>query len=281
MKTRSLFLIVCGWITLAWGQFSSVKVTLDDQLLRSSDKQLVRSLIPSLQQFYTQTEFDQEYSDLGIALQVQLIFEGTSSKGSAQTYLAQALFSNGTDQRYFDKAVQFVYAPNQTLYYDPVQFESLPSFLAFYGELILAGEIDTYEPMGGTHHYEEARNIALRGQSSDYSRGWSDRVQLVDDLTANSYLRRARFHFYYGDELLQDQKPERALEEFQSMLKELEQVFTRWPRERNTLYFLKANAPQLTLDLGLLNRQEDLEWLAEVDPDNGQVYRGEPRPSAR
>ncbi len=247
---------------------------MDDQLLRSSEKQVLVSLKQEISRFFTSTEFDQEYNDLGIELQIQFIFEGTSTKGSAQTFLAQALFSNGTDQRYFDKAVQFVYTQNQALYYDPVKFESLPSFLAFYANLILAGEIDTYEPSGGTSLYEVARNIALRGASSDYSRGWNSRVQLVDDLSSNRPLRRARFHYYYGDELIHDQNPERALEEFQAMMMELERVFKRSPRERYTLLFLKANAPQLTLDLRMLNQLEDLERLSELDRDNADIYLG-------
>ncbi|MFQ6613454.1 MAG: DUF4835 family protein [Fidelibacterota bacterium] len=274
MLRSTIFKIIPVVPTLLFCQFSRVTITVDDQLLRSSEKQIMIPLKQEISRFFTATEFDQEYNDLGIELQIHIIFEGTSIKGSAQTFLAQALFSNGTDQRYFDKAVQFVFTPNQSIYYDPVKFESLPSFLAFYASIILAGEIDTYEPTGGTSQYETARTIALRGAASDYSRGWDNRVQLVDDLSSNGPLRRARFHYYYGDELLQDQKPERAVEEFRNMLAELDRVFDRTPRERYTLLFLKANAPQLTRDLLMLNRTADLEHLSELDRDNREIYLG-------
>ncbi|NOZ74859.1 MAG: DUF4835 family protein [FCB group bacterium] len=279
MFRATLFKIILIVPAVLFCQFSRVSISVDAQLLRSSEKQILGPLEQEISRFFTSTEFDQEYNDLGIELQIQLIFEGTSIKGSAQTFMAQTLFSNGTDQRFFDKAVQFVYAPNQSLYYDPVKFESLPSFLAFYASIILAGEIDTYEPTGGTSQYETARTIALRGAASDYSRGWDNRVQLVDDLSSNGPLRRARFHYYYGDELLRDQNPERALEEFQAMLSELDRVFIRSPRERYTLLFLKANAPQLTRDLVILNRIADLEHLSTLDPDNRDLYLGRERPN--
>ena len=36
----------------------------------------------------------------------------------------------------------------------------------------MAGEIDTYEFNGGNSSLEIARDIALRGSSSDYKKGW-------------------------------------------------------------------------------------------------------------
>jgi len=274
MSRSSIFFTALILPILLFCQYSRVQITVDDQLLRSSEKQIVVPLQNEIKRFFTQTEFDQEYNDLGITLHVQVVFEGTAYKGSVRTFLIQALFSNGTDQRYFDKAVQFVFSQNQTLYYNPVQFEPLPSFLAFYGNLILAGEVDTYEPTGGTALYEQARTIAQRANSSEYSRGWSDRLKIVDDLSSNTQLRYARFHYYYADELLHDQNPERALEEFKSMMKNLDLDFTVDPRERYTLYFLKAVAPNLTKDLLMLNRKADLQSLSNLDPDNADVYLG-------
>ena len=64
-------------------------------------------------------------------------------------------------------------------------FEPLTGFLAYYAHLILAGEIDTYEFNGGNGSFELARDIALRGSSSEYRKGWGSRVTLVDNLNRN------------------------------------------------------------------------------------------------
>jgi len=183
------FLFTC----LTYGQFANVKVIFDAQLLKVYERQNVIPLQQDVIRFIETTRWNEEYSDLNIPLHIQFIFEGSAQKGAQETYLAQVLFSNGTDQRYFDKSVQFPYGQGGTIYYDLVQFDPLSSFLAFYANLILAGEIDTYEPLGGTSTYEIAREIALRGTASEYSRGWSDRIELVNDMSINFGLRKARF----------------------------------------------------------------------------------------
>ena len=148
-----------------------MEVTFDDRLLRNSDRHELLPLITGVKHFFEDTEWDDEYADLQIPLHIQLIFDGTSEKGSEKIYLAQALFSNGVDQRYFDKSFNFTQKELGSLYYDAVIFQPLSSFLAYYANLILAGEADTYQVDGGNKFYEVARSIALRASSSDYTRG--------------------------------------------------------------------------------------------------------------
>ena len=101
-----------------------------------------------MSKFFLNTVWDDNYSDLDIDLYVQIIFEGVAQKGRESIYNCNALISNGADLRYFDKGVQFFYNSGTSLYYDPVLFEPITGFLAYYAHLILAGEIDTYELMG-------------------------------------------------------------------------------------------------------------------------------------
>ncbi len=248
-------------------------MTIDDRLLRGNERQEVFSLKEEIGYFYQNIIWDDEYKDLMIPLHVQIIFEGTSTKGSVKTFLAQALFSNGGDQRYFANGVQFFYNPGSAIHFDPVIFEPLPSFLAYYGNLILAGEMDTYEPNGGTRVYEVCRNIALRGSSSDYQRGWSDRVTLVNDLSSNFGLRKARFSLYYALDLFNNGNIEEALKEFKLMLAGLEEVNQVTPREQNTLYFLKTHAETLTRVLSVLRQEDMLLDLIYFDSDNEDIYQ--------
>ena len=130
-------------------QFKDVKVTLDDRLLRSEEKQDILNLANDIKRFFLSTSWDDNYSDLNINLYIQIIFEGVTVKENETIYNCQAMFSNGDDLRYFDKSSQFFYNSSTSLYFDPVLFEPLTGFLAFYAHLILAGEIDTYEFNGG------------------------------------------------------------------------------------------------------------------------------------
>ena len=259
-------------LSFMMAQFGKIQVSFDDRLLKGNERQILITLESELMRFYTNTNWDDEFSDISIPLSIHIVFEGVASKGAVQTVLAQVLFTSGSDQRYYDSGVQFIYNNAGSIYFDPVLFDPLASFFAFYGYLISASEIDTYIPLGGTSHFEEARNIALRGNASDYSRGWKARLNLCDNLSENFGLRKAKFSYYYAMELLQNGKPERSIEELNNMVMGLDEAYERYPRERYTLYFLNNHAKVLADKLSLLGQEEILHALKDLDSDNEALY---------
>ena len=259
-------------VTCLNAQFIKVNVTLDDRLLKNDDRQVLLPLKNEIERFFINTTWDEDWDDLGIELNVQVIFQGTVTKNGKKTFLAQVLFSTKTDQRFFDNSLQFYFNPGGSLYYDPVMFEPLPSFLSFYGNMILAGEIDTYQPNEGSKQYELARSIALRGSASNFSMGWSKRIQLTDDMSTNYGLRKARFAYYYGLELFEDGKIEESIKQFKQMIVGIDEVYDRIPREHYTLYFLKSHATEITQILQILRQPTMIEDLIEIDPSNKDIY---------
>ncbi len=241
-------------------------------MLRDSDRHLLYTLKEDVDRFYAQTLWDEDFTDLDLVPQVQLIFESTNAKGGSMVYQCQALFTLGDDQRFFDKSVQFPYNEGANLYFDPVLFDPLPGFLAFYAYVMLAGEMDTYDPLGGTSVYEKARNIAIRGANSDYSKGWQNRSDIVDEITSNFGYRRAKFAYYYARDLVLDGDIEEAMKQFADFFKGLKEAFNLAPRDRYTLQFLKAHAHDLTQMFVMLNQEEYLEELLSYDPDNEEIY---------
>ena len=263
--------LLCLNVTIA--QFASVDVTLDDRLLRSNERQEIVNLNSDIKRFFINTTWDDNYSDLSIPLYIQIIFEGVTEKGNESIYNCQALFSNGGDLRYFDKSVQFYYNSGSSLYYDPVLFEPLTGFLAYYANLILAGEIDTYEFNGGNHSLEMSRDIALRGSSSDYKKGWGSRTTLVDNLSRNNGLRKTRLAWYIAMDLFKDGQMELVLEEMNTMLDGLEQSYRDIGRDNHTQYFLKIHSEEIARTLSMLGQIELLKDMKELDPDRRQVYQ--------
>ena len=241
---------------VSFAQFGKVDVSFDDRLLRDSDRQQLLPLKNEIKLFFQNTEWDEDYDDLG----------------SEQVYLSQALFSNGIDQRYFDKSFQFTYQESGSLYYDAVLFNPLSSFLAFYANLIIAGEADTYEPKGGNKFYEIARAIALRGAASDYSRGWTKRIQTENLLSTNHGLRKVRLATYFGEELFEYGELESATKQFNKMVAGLDEVHSQLPRDRNTMIFMDGHAEHLSEILSILRQDSILKDLIELDPDNRETY---------
>ena len=274
MARSNIFLIpFILYFNVVFCQFASVDVTLDDRLLRSEEKQDVINMKNDIQRFFLSTTWDDNYSDLSIPIYVQIIFEGLTQKGNESIYNCQALFSNGGDLRYFDKSVQFYYNSGNSLYYDPVLFEPLTGFLAYYAHLILAGEIDTYEFNGGNGSFELARDIALRGSSSEYRKGWGSRTTLVDNLNRNIGLRKARLAWYIAIDLFKDGDMDGVIEELNTMLDGLAQSYRELGRDNYTQYFMKVNSDKIAKMLSMLGQKEFLKDMKELDPDRRDIYQ--------
>ena len=272
-KLHSLSIIIALLSTSLSAQFGSAKIEFDDRLLRSDEKYDLINLKEDIRQFFINTAWDKDYSDLNIPLHIQIVFEGAASKGNVKTYLCKALFSNGSELRYFDTGAQFFYSPGSSLYFDLVLFEPLSAFLAFYAHLILAGVIDTYDYRGGNAAYEVAREIGLRGASSEYQKGWNSRISLVDDISKNSGLRDARLSYYIGKDLLYEGNIEESIKEFNSMLDYLEKSYTDFGREQSTQYFMKIHSGFLAETFSKLGRRDLLIDLKRLDHDNNELYK--------
>lgn len=272
-KRITFFITFVFFINKVFGQFASVDITLDDRLLRSEEKQEILNLKNDIKRFFLTTTWDDSYSDLKIPVYIQIIFEGVTEKGNESIYNCQVLFSNGGDLRYFDKSVQFYYNSGSSLYYDPVLFEPLTGFLAYYAHLLLAGEIDTYEFNGGNSSFELARDIALRGSASEYKKGWGSRVTLVDNVNRNTGLRKARLAWYIAMDLFKEGNMDGVLEEVNTMLDGLEQSYRDLGRDNHTQYFLKVQSNKITEILSMLGRTELLKDMKELDPDRRDVYQ--------
>ncbi len=272
-KIITFFITFVFFINKVFGQFASVEITLDDRLLRSEEKQEILNLKNDIKRFFLTTTWNDSYSDLEIPVYIQIIFEGVTEKGNESIYNCQVLFSNGGDLRYFDKSVQFYYNSGSSLYYDPVLFEPLTGFLAYYAHLLLAGEIDTYEFNGGNSSFELARDIALRGSASEYKKGWGSRVTLVDNLNRNMGLRKARLAWYIAMDLFKEGNMDGVLEEVNTMLDGLEQSYRDLGRDNHTQYFLKVQSNKIAEILSMLGRTELLKDMKELDPDRRDVYQ--------
>ena len=272
-KRITFFITFVFFINKVFGQFASVEITLDDRLLRSEEKQEILNLKNDIKRFFLSTTWDDNYVDLEIPVYIQIIFEGVTEKGNESIYNCQVLFSDGGDLRYFDKSVQFYYNSGSSLYYDPVLFEPLTGFLAYYAHLLLAGEIDTYEFNGGNSSFELARDIALRGSSSEYKKGWGSRVTLVDNLNRNIGLRKARLAWYIAMDLFKEGDMDGVLEEVNTMLDGLEQSYRDLGRDNHTQYFMKVQSDKIAEILSMLGRTELLKDMKELDPDRRYVYQ--------
>ena len=254
-------------------QFKEATVTFDDRLLRDDEKSSLFNLKNSMQKFYVDTVWNDEYRDLELKLNIQIIFEGSANTGSSESFLIQSLFSNDVDLHFFDKGSQFSLSQNSSLYYDSIYYDPLSSLLGFYGNIILGAELDTWSSLGGSQHYEKARSIAVRATASNFSRGWEQRLLLINLLTDNAGLRKLRFSTYLSYELFDNGNIDECLLALQEVIKNLDEIFNNYSQENYTNMFMKYHGPKIGEIMEKLGQKEMLLELQDLDPQRMDIYK--------
>ena len=205
-KYLYLALTTCILIeTSLLSQFVKVNAELDMRRLSEGDRQIFSSLAEDIENYFLNTQFSSDVSDLEIVIDIHVVLESVSQGGSQTTINAQAIFVNKEvqpdgnlktmDQYYYAKGVQFPYSRGRKMYYT-TSFDPLASFLNYYAFMFIASELDTWEYMGGTTFFNRAIALASLGKDSDWSNGWDDRWKKSRKIKDNQYLRSMRFHYF-------------------------------------------------------------------------------------
>ena len=254
-------------------QFKEANITFDDRLLRDDEKSSLFNLKSAMQRFYVDTAWNDEYRDLELKLNIQIIFEGNANTGSSESFLIHSLFSNNMDLHFFDKGSQFSLSQNSSLYYDSVYYDPLSSLLGFYGNIILGAELDTWSLLAGSQHYEKARSIAVRASASNFSRGWEQRLLLINLLTDNVGLRKLRFSTYLTYELFDNGNIDDCIAALDELIKNLNQIYNNYSQENYTNMFMKYHGPKIGEIMEKLGQKEMLSKMQYLDSQRSNIYK--------
>jgi hypothetical protein len=183
-----------------------------------------------------------------------------------------------------DRNLYFDYTESQPLIYTRNSFnENLVSILAFYANLLLGMDFDSFSELGGQAYYDEALNIARSADQQGFKPGWEQfgsiesRHALIQSVL-NSQLEPVRksLYLYYRQGLdVMEKNPEEARK---SIVEALENI-----RKANKL---NPNSPFITLliqtksdeiveiftegDLAL--RRKAYEIMKEISPASSERY---------
>jgi len=273
LEKLNKYIVLFFFFSLLNAQFKEADVSFDDRLLKADEKVSLFQLQNNIKKFYEYTVWNEEYRDLEINISIQLLFEGNANTGSTQSYGIQSLFSNNTDLHFFDKGSNFILSQNNSLYYDSVYFDPLSSLLGFYGNIILGAELDTWSNLGGTSHYEKARSIAVRANASNFSRGWDQRIVLINLLTENVGLRKLRFSTYLTYELFENGEIDACGEALNSVVENLNEVVDNYNQENYTNTFLKFHGKKIGEIMQKLGQKELLTEMIYLDSQRDSIYK--------
>lgn len=153
-----------------------------------------------------------------------------------------------------DRDLSFRYIEFENLFYNPNSFDSnLTSVLAFYANIIIGMDADSFVMDGGTPYYEAAQNIVNLAQSSGF-KGWKqsdggnqNRFFLAQDLLSNTFssYRKALYEYHLqGLDKMSDDVKE-GKEGVKTALATLSGVHRTRPNAFLTRIFFDAKADEI------------------------------------
>ena len=259
--------------SFAWSQFVEINAELDMRRLSEGDRQLFDTMADDIENYYLNTQFSADVSDLEMVIDIRLVLESVSRGGSQATINAQAIFSNKLDQYFYAKGIQFPYEKGRQIIYTSI-FEPLASFLDYYAFMFIATELDIWEFMGGTSFYTKAIELANLGKDSDWSNGWDDRWKKSRKLKSNQYLRSMRFNYFSAlDELSAEEVDMKMVKaSMNAFYEDMVTLDKKLGSNKETLHFLKAYHEDIAELMAALQLRDGLELLMFYDHDHKKVY---------
>lgn len=220
--TKLFSFIVFLFCTTVHSQELNCVVKINAQALTNSDQPIFKTLQKSLGDFVNKTKWTnkkfKESEKIACSIFITVTsygsdqFVGTLQVGSSRpifgsTYLSPVLNFN-------DKDFNFKYVEFENLFFNPNSFDSnLVSVIAFYANIIIGLDADTFEYNGGKEFYQQAQQIVSIAQQSNY-RGWSqndggsqNRFFLVNDLMSGTFdpIKLALYNYHItGLDLMSD-----------------------------------------------------------------------------
>ena len=265
-----IFLLTGSFV---WSQFVEINAELDMRRLSEGDRQLFDTMADDIENYYLNTQFSTDVSDLEMVIDIRLVLESVSRGGSQTTINAQAIFSNKLDQYFYAKGIQFPYEKGRQIIYTSI-FEPLASLLDYYAFMFIATELDIWEYMGGTSFYTKAIELADLGKDSDWSNGWDDRWKKSRKLKSNQYLRSMRFNYFSAlDELSAEEVDMKIVKaSMNAFYEDMVTLDKKLGSNKETLHFLKAYHEDIAELMAALQLRDGLELLMFYDHDHKKVY---------
>ena len=265
-----IFLLTGSFV---WSQFVEINAELDMRRLSEGDRQLFDTMADDIENYYLNTQFSADVSDLEMVIDIRLVLESVSRGGSQTTINAQAIFSNKLDQYFYAKGIQFPYEKGRQIIYTSI-FEPLASFLDYYAFMFIATELDIWEYMGGTSFYTKAIELADLGKDSDWSNGWDDRWKKSRKLKSNQYLRSMRFNYFSALYELSAEEVDMKMVKasMNAFYEDMVTLDKKLGSNKETLHFLKAYHEDIAELMAALQLRDGLELLMFYDHDHKKVY---------
>jgi hypothetical protein len=304
MKKNSILLMVAFAIsTVCFSQEFQAKVTVNASRINTSiDKKIFTTLQNQLtniinnRKWTSETYKSTEKIDVNFVLNIESIVETNVYKAQLLIQSARPVFSSTYQAaliNYQDADVTFKY-----IEYQPVEFNesriagsdafaaNLTAIVAYYANMILGLNYDSFSPKGGEKYFQKAQYIVNNAPEGNNLNGWKafdglrNRFWLAENLTnsRNNILHSILYGYYRSGFDKMASNPKEAIPNFIQALTQLKSFNQETPNSMFVQFFMQNKIAEL-IGIFKLGSMEDktkaIEILSNLDPSNAGKYNEE------
>ena len=288
---RKIVLFLLFFSTLAQAQELNCTVKVNSETLANANLTIFKTLEKSLTEFLNKTKWttlnfkQKERIDCSMFINVTS-FSSDQFSATIQIESSRPIFNSTYTSpvfNYNDKDFSFRYVEYEALIFNPNSFDSnLIAVIAYYANMIIGLDGDTFSSLGGADAYANALQIVGTAQGSNY-KGWSqsdgnqNRYFLVNDLVSNNFtpLREALFDYHFKglDKMSEDLKASK--EQIKTALFGIEKVNLVRPNNIVTRMFFDGKSDEIvTIFSGgpKMDISDLLDKLSRISPLNASKW---------
>lgn len=292
-KLWGLFLLLIigpAWVS---GQEFNCQVQVSARQIEGTNRTAFEALQTALYEFVNARKWTsytyrpEERIEATILLTINERLSTDTYSGQLNLILKRPIFKsnyNSTLLNYIDKDISFTYVENQPLEYNDNSFDNnLTSIIAFYLNIFLGLDADSFTPSGGSFYFQRAQSIVQSAQGANEI-GWKayeslkNRYWLSENLNNPLYqsLRTSMYQYHRkGLDVMYD-NTEMGRASIVESIKLWQQLNKQKPGSFLLQLILEAKRDELIQIFSEgtgTTKTTVTEILQEIDPANGSKYQ--------
>jgi len=287
-----LFNLCCLFISLH-AQDLNTRVQILSPKVQSANKRILDVLESGIVEFMNGRKWSSDVIKPQERIDCNLVINITEWDGSSPNFKAEAQIQvsrpvynssyNSTLLNLSDPFFDFYYIEGQAIdFSDQNYISNLSSLLAFYANIAVGLDCDSFSKLSGNPYFAKAQNILNNAQNSPNA-GWKafeglrNRFWLIENLNNKSFIPlREAFYVYHRNGLDEmSDNPAKARQTIAQLLPELEKLDQQKQGAMLTQLFFTAKADELINILKNANTPDKMravQILMKLDPTNAAKY---------
>lgn len=292
MKKISIFLVLCCLSLAVLAQDFQCQLSINSSQISGSNRNKFNTLQEELHKFINDRKWCQYTFKTNERIECAMMITlsemtGDTYTGTMTIQLQRPIFNTNYKSpvlNFQDKSIKFTYEEGSPLEYaENSNLSQLTSLIAYYLNMFLALDFDTYSLNGGSPYYDKAQGVINACQNAtepgwkSYETGQRNRYWLTENLTNPTYSKIHDFLYKYHrlglDMMSESVDVGRA--SVLDAIRDLQNVSSQKSNIYVVQVFVQAKADEIVnifKEATPVEKTEVIRLMKQIDPSNSAKY---------